>query len=859
MKTMGIRQARQARRTAPDGLTVHVPGRLNANRGIMDKDEIMQLKADSIADESVSDVLSKLDTSVEGLTEKDAKSRRAQFGPNEITEEKTHPLLKFLGYFWGPIPWMIEAACILAAVAGRWEDFGVIFSLLAINGGVSYWHERKADKAIQALKDQLAPEAHVLRDGESRKIDARELVPGDVIVVHSGDVVPADTKLLDDQRISVDESALTGESLPVDKEPGDLMYSGTSAKRGKAHAVVVATADKTKFARTVELVESANVESHFRKAVLRIGHFLIISAIVLVLLIVIESLLIHHEPFWTIVLFALGLTLAAIPAALPAVLSVTMSIGASRLARMKAIVSRLSAMDEMAGLDILCADKTGTLTQNKLSLQEPALLEAEDVSEITLVAALTADREEPDPIDQAILDGLENEEALDAYEIEEFRPFDADRKRAEADVSKGNEQFTAAKGAPQAILELVSASAELRKKVSDKVDELAKDGYRALGVARKRSSGGWKYLGLLSLLDPPREDSEEVIQGAQDHGISVRMVTGDHSAIAKQIAEQVGMGTGILEAGETFGDSDEANEDIDRSIHNRVVDADGFAEVTPEHKYRIIKHFQADDHIVGMTGDGVNDAPALKQADVGIAVSGATDAARAAAALVLTAPGLKVIIKAIEEARRIFERMTGYATYRITETIRLLLFITLSVLAFRFYPVTPLMIVLLAILNDIPIMTIAWDNAPLPKRPVRWAMRRVLITSSVLGVVGVVSSFLLYWYIRNRLGLAEEVIRTMMFLKLLVAGHMTLYIVRAVGWFWQRPWPSIPLLLSLEVTQVFGTLAAVYGVLMEPIGWKWAAVVWGYAVIWMFLLDAVKVAVYAAFREFMQLENAARA
>lgn len=809
---------------------------------------VQQLTVDQTAEQPIADIVSKLGSDAEhGLSADEAAARLEQLGPNAIEQRKAHPLVKFLSYFWGPIPWMIEIACVLAAAAGRWDDFSVIVALLAINGGVSFWHERKAGKAIEALKQQLAPEAHVLRDGRSQTIDARQLVPGDVITLHSGDVVPADAVLLDDQQLNLDESALTGESLPAEKDAGGAIYSGTSVKRGKAHALVTATGGHTRFARTVQLVEAAGVQSHFRRAILRIGHFLIVSALVLVVLVVVISLFIRHEHFWDVVLFALGLILAAIPAALPAVLSVTMSIGAHRLARQKAIVARLSAMDEMAGLDVLCADKTGTLTQNRLSLKDPVLLDAKTGRDAVLMAALTADREEPDAIDRAILGALGQSDELNTFTIKAFRPFDAERKYADADVVAGDRAFTVAKGAPQVIVNLTRAAPELRKTVSEKVDELARDGYRALGVARTDADGRWTYLALLALLDPPREDSAEVIHDAMEHGISVRMVTGDHLAIAKQIARQVGLGGNILEAGDVFGDSaSEQHQDhapVAAALRQRVVQADGFAEVTPEHKYTIIRSFQSDGHIVGMTGDGVNDAPALKQADVGIAVSGATDAARAAASLVLTAPGLRVIIEAVEEARRIFERMTGYATYRITETVRLLLFITLSVLVFRFYPVTPLMIVLLAILNDIPIMTIAWDNARLPSRPVRWAIRRILVTSSALGVTGVVSSFFLYWLVEVRLDLPQDTIQTIMFLKLLVAGHMTLFVTRSLGWLWQRPWPSMPLLLSLEATQVLGTLAAVYGVLMTPIGWTAALLVWAYAAVWMLIIDAVKVAV----------------
>ncbi len=785
---------------------------------------------------SAEEAIRRLDSNQEeGLSEEEAQRRLKQYGENSIEEERENPVKKLLRHFWGPIPWMIEAAVILSAIAGRWEDFAVIFTMLLINGGVSFWHESKAEGAIQALKEQLSPEARVVRQGKRRTFPAKKLVPGDLVVLRMGDVVPADAKLLADQHLSVDESALTGESLPVDKEEGGVIYSGTTVKRGEARAVVTATGRDTKFAQTVELVESAQEISHFQRAVLRIGYFLIGGTGVMVALIVGTGIW-RGDPAMDVLLFALVVTIAGIPQALPAVLTVTMTVGANRLARMKAIVSRLAAMEEMAGLRTLCADKTGTLTKNELELQEPVVLAADDRSDLVLTDALTCRSDEEDPIDNAVLDALENRAQLDRFEVKEFRPFDPTRKRAEADVSRDGEEFTAAKGAPQVILDLVGASDQQREEIGGKVDELGKGGYRALGVARKPAGGKWEYLGILPLLDPPRDDTAKVLGDAREHGIDVRMVTGDHAAIARQVAEQVGLGADIPDASGFFEE-----ESKDRQ---RIEEVDGFAQVTPEHKFRIIQHFQRDDRIVGMTGDGVNDAPALKQANVGIAVAGATDAARAAADLVLTEKGLGVITHAVEEARRIFERMISYATFRITETTRMVLFFTLCILIFDFYPVTPIMIVLLAILNDIPIMTIASDNVPTARHPVRWNMRRVLTVSSVLGIAGVISSFILYWFLRTQMELTSETIQTMIFLKLLVAGHMTLFLTRNTGPLWQQPYPSLTLIAALEGTQIVGTLAAVYGWLVHPIGWGYALGIWGYAACWILILSGVNILTY---------------
>ncbi|KPV41054.1 metal ABC transporter ATPase [Thiohalorhabdus denitrificans] len=808
------------------------------------------LDPDTAGSQPIARTLEELETDpAAGLSSQEADRRREQVGPNALEEEKAHPLLRFLSYFWGPIPWMIEVAALLAGISQRWEDFAVIMVLLAINGGVSFWHEHKASQAIDALKRRLALEALVLRDGRRARIPARDLVPGDIILVSLGHVVPADARMLEDQSLSADESALTGESLPVTKEGGDLLYSGTTAQLGKAWAVVVATGPATRFARTVALVREAGGESHFRRAVLRIGYFLIAASLLLVALVVALSL--HRgTPVWTVILFALGLVLAGIPQAMPAVLSVTMSIGASRLARMKAIVSRLAAMDEMAGLQVLCADKTGTLTKNQLALQEPVLIEGRDAREAVLAATLTTDREEPDPIDRAILGYPHPPDGLEGYRVEAFRPFDPNRKRAEADVARDGRRFTVVKGAPQVVLDLMGEPEGVTDRVHREADRLGEQGFRSLGVARHDPEEGWRYLAILPLLDPPREDKAQMVRDAKARHLDLRMVTGDHPAIGRQIARQIGLNTNLVRAADLFGPGEAGGPgrgEIDWSIHEEVLAADGFAEVTPEHKFEIIRHFQAADRIVGMTGDGVNDAPALKQADVGIAVPGATDAARSASDLVLTESGLDVIIRGVEEARRIFGRMTGYATYRITETIRLLLFLSIAVAAFAFHPITPIMIILLVILNDIAIVAIAWDNAPTPGRPVRWRMPRILAIAGLLGPAGVVSSFFLYWILRDLVGHPAHLIQTLLFLKLLVAGHMTLFLTRQQGWFWQRPFPSATLFIALEATQVAGTLAAVYGFLMAPIGWVWAGIVWGYAIAWMVLLDGIKVLAYRRF------------
>jgi len=798
----------------------------------------------STATELASSATSRGETATDltnGLSQEEATHRLAEYGPNALEEKRTSPFVKFLSYFWGPIPWMIEVAAVLALVVQRWEDFTIIAIMLLINAGVGFWEEFKADNAIAALKQNLALKAHVLRDGAWRDIAARELVPGDVILVRLGNIIPADVKLVDGEHLSVDQSALTGESLPVDKAVGDTAYSSSIAKIGEMKAVVTATGAETYFGRTAKLVESASTTSHFQRAVLRIGNFLILITLGLVSLIVMVALF-RHDPLVETILFALILTVAAIPVALPAVLSVTMAVGAITLARMKAIVSRLVSIEEMAGMDILCSDKTGTLTKNELVLGEPVIIAAKGTEEIVLAAALASRVESPDAIDGAVIKGLKDARVLNGYKVIKFVPFDPISKRTEANIAGKGGEFRVAKGAPQAILELVGADPALEAGVSGHTNTLAAKGYRTLGVAQTDRQGKWQYLGLLPLFDPPRDDSLATIHQAKAMGLDVRMVTGDHVAIAREIAGKLDLGTNIVAADEAF------DKDGQRRDSAKIEYADGFAQVFPEHKFEIVRDLQSHGHIVGMTGDGVNDAPALKQADVGIAVSGATDAARAAADLVLTDVGLSVITRAVEEARKIFERMNSYAVYRIAETIRVLLFMTLSIVVFNFYPVTAVMIVLLAILNDFPIMMIAYDNAPVAERPVRWDMHRVLTLSIVLGIMGVISTFGLFWIAEEYAHLPRDAIRTLIFLKLLVAGHLTIYLTRNIGMIWDRPWPSWKLILTTETTQVLGTLAAVYGWSVTPIGWKLALGVWGYALIWFFINSVVKIYVYRLMR-----------
>ena len=781
----------------------------------------------------------KLASSADGLTESEAKKRLTQYGPNELIEKKTNFILKFLSYFWGPIPWMIEIAVILSGIVKHWPDFFIILILLLANAVVGFWEERGASNAIAALKAKLAIKARVKRDGKWINPPARELVPGDIIKIRLGDIVPADARLLAGDPVEVDQSALTGESLPAERKPGDAVFSGSIIRQGEIEAMVYATGEKTYFGKTAQLVQEAHTVSHFQKAVLNIGNYLIILAAAMVIAIIAAALF-RGNPLLTTLQFALVLTVAAIPVAMPTVLSVTMAVGARLLAKKQAIVSKLVAIEELAGVDILCADKTGTLTQNKLTLGDPFCLVKITAGQVILNSALASRAENNDTIDLAVLGGLKDTDALKEYTVTHFQPFDPVHKRTEANVkSKDGKTFKVTKGAPQVIIALAVTDEKTKASIEKAVNEFAARGFRSLGVARADDDGKWQFMGVLPLFDPPREDAKTTIATARAMGVKIKMVTGDALAIAKETAKKLDMGANILDAS-SLGDS---KKDETAETAESIEKADGFAQVFPEHKFHIVDVLQKRGHIVGMTGDGVNDAPALKKADCGIAVSGATDAARAAAAIVLMTPGLSVIIDAIKESRRIFQRMNSYAIYRIAETLRVLFFMTLAILVFNFYPLTAVMIVMLALLNDGAILSIAYDNVHYRDKPEAWDMRTVLSISTVLGVIGVISAFGLFYLGERVFHLDRPHIQTLMYLKLSVAGHLTIFLTRTRGPFWSIR-PAKALWIAVLGTQLIATLIAVYGVFMTPLGWGWAGFVWGYALLWFLVNDRVKLLTY---------------
>jgi len=827
----------------------------------------------------VEQALAKLGVQAEqGLSSIEAQQRLAHYGPNALAEKEESFAAKILGHFMGPIAYMIEAAALVSALIGHWDDFTIITFLLLFNVGLEMWQDRKASNALAELKKGLALEATALRDGKWQTLQAAILVPGDIVKIRLGMIVPADVRMVSGDYASIDQAALTGESLPVAKKVGDEAYSGSVVKQGEMACVVISTGSNTFFGRTAKLVAGAGAVSHSQKAMFQIGNFLIILAVVLALIMV--AVRVYHDIViadnWGIndalgiLQFVLVLLVASIPVAMPTVFSITMALGALSLSKEQAIVSKLSAIEEMAGVDILCSDKTGTLTKNQLTLAEPILIAGNDAQDCILAAALASNIEDRDAIDTAVISALKDQKTLNTWKKNTFVPFDPVTKRTAATVTDpSGKAFMVTKGAPQAIVDIAKPSGDIAQKVSDTVAALAAKGSRALGVARSEDNGvTWSLLGILPMFDPPRDDSKATIDNARNKGVQVKMITGDDTAIAIETARQLGMGMNIIPASNAFPKDMDPN-NVPPEIVDAIIRADGFARVFPEHKYAIVKALQSRGHLVAMTGDGVNDAPALKQADCGTAVSGATDAARGAAALILTAPGLSVINSAIDEARRIFGRITSYTIYRVALTMDIMFLVVLSTIFLDFTPLTAIMIVAMSLLDDVPIMAIAYDNTPVSEKPIRWKMPRLLGISAVLGLFSIVESFGLLLIgmevlsdpIEQALfGLGTQAqLQTLMFLQLVAGGHLLLFVTRTERWFFMRPFPAAPLFLAILFTQILAVLMCAFGWLVEPISWTLIAWIWAYNIAWMFLLCAVRLITerFIDFRTARQLRSLA--
>ncbi|CAG8525422.1 10969_t:CDS:10 [Cetraspora pellucida] len=756
-----------------------------------------------------------------GLTTEEAEIRLNQFGRNEITETKPNMFLKFISYFRGPIAYLIELACIVAGIVKDWVDFGIILALLIVNACIGFIEEARAESALEALKQTLALKTKAWRDGKLVELDSAELVPGDIITLRIGNIIPADARLLgigvagseSSEYLMVDQSALTGESLPVHRNKGDIVYSSSIVKQGQMLAIVVKTGQDTYIGRAATLMNMA-VDQAVKFRNTSSGNILVILQHILVL------------------------TVAAIPVGLPTVLSVTMAVGAKQLAAKKVIIRRLAAIEELASVSILCSDKTGTLTLNELSTDESWLTPSYTESDLFLYAYLCSEPGTDDAIELAvrgaaekkldILKNLENEHEIPGFKIKTFVPFNPSKKLSQVTVInlETQEEIQIAKGAPQVIIHLAGGDHQAELAVAD----LASRGLRALGVAKTKPVNPsttadsqqlqWELVGFLSLLDPPRPDSKETLKKCKELGITVKMVTGDQLIIAKEVAHRLGMGRAILDTNHLVDPTKSDDE-----ITEHCVKADGFAQVVPEHKYKVVELLQKK----GYLGDGVNDAPALKRADVGIAVQGCTDAARSASDIVLLAPGLSTIIDGMMTSRAIFQRMRSYSLYRITSTVHFLLFFFCIILAMD-WSLPAVLLILIALLNDAATLAISVDNAQISGSPDKWRIGQLITLSLIMGMLLTMFSFAHYFIFLH-------------VIKVTPAPHFVIFSTRLSGHFWEVL-PSPIFVVSIMGTQIFAMILSGFGLLTEAIGWIMSIVILLISLLISVFLDFVKVIVY---------------
>ncbi|GMJ07149.1 H(+)-ATPase 2, PLASMA MEMBRANE PROTON ATPASE 2 [Hibiscus trionum] len=823
----------------------------------------------------IEEVFEQLKCTREGLSSEDGARRLQIFGPNKLEEKKESKILKFLGFMWNPLSWVMEAAAIMAIALANgegkppdWQDFVGIVCLLIINSTISFIEENNAGNAAAALMAGLAPKTKVLRNGKWSEEEAAILVPGDIISIKLGDIVPADARLLEGDPLKIDQSALTGESLPVTKNPGDEVFSGSTCKQGEIEAVVIATGVHTFFGKAAHLVDSTNQVGHFQKVLTAIGNFCICSIAVGMLVEIIVMYPIQHRKYRDGIDNLLVLLIGGIPIAMPTVLSVTMAIGSHRLSQQGAITKRMTAIEEMAGMDVLCSDKTGTLTLNKLSVDKNLIevfVKDVDKEHVVLLAARASRIENQDAIDAAIVGMLADpKEARAGIREVHFLPFNpVDKRTALTYIESNGNWHRASKGAPEQILALCNAREDLKRKVHSIIDKFAERGLRSLAVARqqvpektKESAGTrWEFVGLLPLFDPPRHDSAETIRKALNLGVNVKMITGDQLAIAKETGRRLGMGTNMYPSASLLGQDKDASIAA-LPVEELIEKADGFAGVFPEHKYEIVKKLQERKHICGMTGDGVNDAPALKKADIGIAVADATDAARSASDIVLTEPGLSVIISAVLTSRAIFQRMKNYTIYAVSITIRIVFGFLFIALIWKF-DFSPFMVLIIAILNDGTIMTISKDRVKPSPLPDSWKLKEIFATGIVLGGYLALMTVIFFWAmhdtdffadtfgVRSLKGREYEMMAAL-YLQVSIVSQALIFVTRSRSWSYAER-PGLLLVTAFFIAQLVATLIAVYAnwgfARIKGIGWGWAGVIWLYSIVFYIPLDLMKFAI----------------
>ncbi len=767
-----------------------------------------------------------------GLNSSEVEEKQKLFGRNEVAEKQPSSILAFARKFWGLAAWMLEVAIVLSAVLGKYLDVYIIAALLLVNAVLGFIQERQATRAVKALKQKLQLQARVLRDGVWQTVNAADIVPGDVVRVRSGDFVPADFKILDSEA-TVDQSAITGESLPIEKETGDLVYSGSLVKKGEVTGVITATGTHTMFGKTIQLVQLAKPKLHMEGVISNLMKWLIVM--------VVSLLLVATAVSWArglnlldVLSLALVLLVAAIPVALPTMFTITMALGAYELARKGVLVTRLSASEDAALMDVLCVDKTGTITENKLTVADTIEMGNYKKDDTLIFGALASQRANQDPIDLAFFAAVEDKKIkLDEYTQKKFVPFDPSTRRTEAIVEKQNQTLRVTKGAVLAVSEVCQLTKEELAEVNKKMDALADKGYRVIAVAAGKESSKMHLVGLVALYDKPRPESAKLIAKLRSLGIAVKMLTGDSQPIAKQIAQEVGLGEKITRMA-----------DVEKNAENAVVAAeivdqtDGFAEIYPEGKYRIVKGLQVEEHVVGMTGDGINDAAALKQAEVGIAVSNATDVAKGSASVVLTEEGLSNVVDLIQTGRMIYQRILTWIFNKIVKTFQVILFVIVAFLLTGLFVVGAFQVVLLLFLVDFVTISLSTDNVTPSEKPESWNIAPLVKGATVLGVATVIESLGLLYLGLNYLGLSNSAaLSTFSFDMLLFGGLFTIFVVRERSHFWKSK-PSRPLLIAIAADIIISSLISIIGIPgLAPIPPLFVAIALGWFFVFVLLVN----------------------
>jgi plasma-membrane proton-efflux P-type ATPase len=767
--------------------------------------------------------------------------RRKEHGYNEVAEQKGHPILLFLGKFWGLSAWMLETIMVLSAVLRKYPDLAVVSTLLVVNAVVSFMQERRAVGVVETLRRRLQVSARVRRDTSWQAIPARELVPGDIVRVRPGDIIPADVKLLTGA-LTVDQSALTGESKDADKAPGAVLSSGSVVRRGEGNGVVMLTGAKTYFGRTTELVQQARPKLHIDAVMAKVVGWLFLVVGVLLAMVVIASFL-RHTPLLEMIPLMLILFMSAIPLSLPVMFTVSMAVGSKELAKQGVLVTRLSAAEDAATMDVLCVDKTGTITMNKLAVTGVIPLEHSTEADVLFAGALASQEANQDPIDLAFLNAAKERHIFDhlpKVTPVSFAPFDAKNRRTEAVVEQNGQRLRVMKGAVRTVAEACGLQPPAIETLEARVSESAAKGYRMLAVARGPETGAPVVLGLVSLYDPPRPDAGQLIATLHGLGVPVKMLTGDAQAVAREIGQGVGLPNIRRVADLKAAGAQAGNESVDL-----LAGADGFAEVFPEDKYIVVKHLQAAGHVAGMTGDGVNDAPALRQAEVGIAVSTATDVAKGAASVVLTEPGLTNIVALVKQGRTVYQRILTYIINKISRTILKTAFVAIAFMVTGKFVMSSFAMLLLVFVTDVAKISLATDRVRPSRTPETWNIGPLITVSVVLGALMVVESLLVLWSGWSHCGLAanNNALYTFSFLTLLYFAAFSIVSARERRWFWATM-PSKVVLVAVTAEVLVGTVLTRVGLPgLLPLPWSQTLAIFAYAMVSCLVVnDAVKVA-----------------